>query len=82
MHAFLSLVLEEWVVVWDLDGEALGVGDEGTDGAGPVLHATLDAVLVAVAQSVNQRCINILPNLGEGVFSEKARHPLMYKRYD
>ena len=52
MHAFLSLVLEEWVVVWDLDGEALGVGDEGTDGAGSVLHATLDAVLVAVAQSV------------------------------
>ena len=60
VHAFLSLVLEEWVVVWDLDGEALGVGDEGTDGAGPVLHATLDAVLVAVAQSVNQRCFYVL----------------------
>ena len=49
-HASLSVLHEEWVVLGDLDGEALWVSNQLADGSGSVVCAALDTVPVAIAQ--------------------------------
>ena len=50
LMVYLSVFLEEWIVLGDLDGEALWVSNQLADGSGSVVCAALDTVPVAIAQ--------------------------------
>ena len=51
VHASLSVLAEEWIILWYLDGETLRMQDQLADGSSTIRVAALDTSSIGVGES-------------------------------